>query len=324
MNQEDLAARFRALADPTRLVLLGVLLSEELTVGELAEVAETAQPGVSRHLAALRDAGLVAARRQGTMTFYRAHVQDGLLQGPVREAIESAVRDAGLSARIERVLERRKARSRAFFDETAAGWDELRAELFNDTAAFASLMPLLPRGLSVVDIGTGTGGMLSQLAQIADRVVGVDHSAKMLQHARDKARRLGLAHAEFVKGDIASLPLPDATFDAAFAVLVLHHAPKPADAVREMARVVRPGGHVIVVDLVAHGEEWLRSDQADLWLGFTRDEVESWLARAALFGPLFKVVSKAVSPRGGGSLELFVASATRPLNGTSSKETHHG
>ena len=307
----DLAARFRALSDPTRLLLLGILLDQELTVGELAEVVAGAQPGVSRHLAALREASLVAARKQGTMTFYRAAMQEGLLEGSVREQLEESSREPAIQQRIERVLERRRARSRAFFEQKAAGWDQLRHELLNDTAALSALLALVPRGLSVVDIGTGTGGMLPQLAEFASRVVAIDQSAQMLKVARERARRLGLAHVEFHKAEAGKLPLQSGQFDAAFASLVLHHVPRPADAVSEMARVIKPGGHVIIIDLCAHGQEWLRKEQADLWLGFSSGEVRAMLGRAHLSDAVFKTVSKVDSPRGGGVLELFVATATK-------------
>ena len=308
----SLASRFRALADSTRLLLLGVLLDEELTVGELAEVAETLQPGVSRHLAALREAGLVVARRQGAMTFYRANAEDSMVTGALREEILPVVQEPAVAQRVERVLERRRARSRAFFDESAAGWDGLRAELLNDTAVFASLLPLVPRGLAVVDIGTGTGALLPTLAQFAGRIVGIDNSAQMLRHARARARRLGLNEAEFLRADVTELPLPADTFDVAFAVLVLHHAPKPTLALKEMSRILKPGGHAIVLDLCAHGQEWLRQEQADLWLGFTAEEVDSMFRRAGMADVRRRVVSKAASPRGGEALELFVASATKP------------
>ena len=306
-----LAQRFRALSDPTRLLLLGVLLDEELTVGELAEVTETRQPSVSRHLAGLREAGLVVARRQGAMTFYRANGQEPLVSGGLRAQILPLAQQPDVVQRVESVLERRRARAHDFFDESASGWDALRAELLADSAAFASLLPLVPRGLSVVDIGTGTGGMLPHLAEFADRIVGIDQSAAMLKHAKARAKRLGLSQVEFHKADVCALPLPSATFDVAFAVLVLHHAPKPSLAVQEMARVVKPGGRVVVLDLRAHGHEWLREEQADLWLGFSDEEVETMLAQAPLGAGRWRVVSRASSPRGGDPLELFVAWATR-------------
>ena len=177
-------------------------------------------------------------------------------------------------------------------------------------------MPLVPSHLSVVDIGTGTGAMLPYLSEIAHRVVGIDQSSQMLSHARDRARRLGIPKAEFHRADLGSLPLKTGVFDAAFAALVLHHAPNPAQAVGEMARVVKPGGHVIAIDLCAHGQEWLRDEQADLWLGFTTDEMQAMMTGAQLLGFRYRVVSRAARRRGGGPpLELFVASARKRLKG---------
>jgi ArsR family transcriptional regulator len=245
------------------------------------------------------------------MTFYRANAQQTLITGTLRDEILRLAQDPTIAKRIEKVLERRRARAREFFDESAAGWDGLRAQLLSDNAMFSTLLPLVPRNLSVVDIGTGTGAMLPYLAQFAQHIVGIDHSTHMLREARSRARRLGLSHAQFKRADMAKLPLPSDTFDAAFAVLVLHHAAKPSLVVREMTRVIKPGGHVIMLDLCAHGQEWLRTEQADLWLGFTNEEVDSLLSQPSLERGNRRVVSKASSPRSTQPLELFVAWATK-------------
>jgi ArsR family transcriptional regulator len=152
--------------------------------------------------------------------------------------------------------------------------------------------------------------MLPLLAAFSDRVVAVDISKEMLKHARARAKSLGLENVEFVKADLQDLPLDDATFDAAFATLVLHHAPDPAAAVREMARILRPGGTLVVVDLSAHVHDWLREEQGDVWLGFPRDELVSYLRKAGLSGVTFKVVSQVETGKKGGGhpLKLFVAS----------------
>ncbi|MCU0683952.1 MAG: metalloregulator ArsR/SmtB family transcription factor [Polyangiaceae bacterium] len=301
--------RFRALADETRLLLLAALLDEELSVGELAEVVQAAQPGVSRHLGALREAGLVALRKQGTASFYRLGADEPLLEGPFGEALRRLSAEHKLARRVERVLARRRAKSQAFFDR-ADDWDTLRAGLFAESVGFASLLPLVAPGLTVADIGTGTGGMLPYLAEVADRIVAVDLSGEMLRRARARADELGLgAKVSFERGELEALPLESAAVDAAFASLVLHHAPRPAAALAEMARVVRPGGVVVVIDLVAHGHEWLRDEQADIWLGFGRDELLGLFARAGLADARHRVVSR-VEPagRGGAPIELFVAS----------------
>lgn len=306
--------RFRALGDETRIDLLAALQSEELSVGELSEVIQAAQPGVSRHLAALRDAGLVIARKQGTATFYRINPDEPLLLGALGAELRKRANELGLPSRVEQIVLRRRSRTEAFFDKQAESWDDLRAQLFAEAAALWSLAPLLPRGLHIADIGTGTGGMLPYLSEIADRIVAIDLSAQMLRRARARAKSLGIERVEFIKADLASLPLPDASVDAAFAALVLHHAESPARALFEMARIVRPSGTLVVTDLCAHGHEWLRDEHGDTWLGFGRDEIIGHMTKAGLLDVRYRVVSRA-EPAGRGSLgplELFVASGRVP------------
>lgn len=290
--------------------LLAALQSEELSVGELAEVIQAAQPGVSRHLAALRDAGLVVARKQGAATYYRIHPGEPLLEGPLGTELRKRANELGLPSRVEQIVARRRSRAEAFFDRQAESWDDLRAQLFAEAAALWSLAPLLPRGLRVVDIGTGTGGMLPFLAEISSHIVAVDLSAQMLRRARARAKSLGIENVEFVKADLSALPLDDDCADAAFAALVLHHAESPARALAEMTRLVAPGGSIVVTDLCAHGHEWLREEHGDIWLGFTRDEITGHMTRAGLVDIRYRVVSRAeVTGRGPlGALELFVAS----------------
>ncbi len=316
-------ARFRALGERVRIDLLGALLCEELSVGELAELVHSSQPGVSRHLSALREAGLVLARKQGATTYYRAQPGEALLEGAVGAEIRRRAAELGLPARIERVVARRRARTEAFFDRQAETWDSLRAQLFAESAALASLLPLVPRGLRVADIGTGTGGMLPYLAEVAASIVAVDISAEMLRRAKARARALGLEQVELVKGDLASLPIASRSVDAAFAALVLHHAPSPARAIAEMARIVRPGGALVVVDLVAHGHEWLRKEHGDLWLGFAREEMLGHFERAGLGRRRLRVVSRVeVAGKGpGGPLELFVASAEVPAESSRARRS---
>lgn len=321
--------RFRALGDETRMDLLAALQSEELSVGELAEVIQAAQPGVSRHLAALRDAGLVVARKQGAATYYRLQPGEPLLEGPLGAELRRRAQELGLPARVEQMVARRRSRAEAFFDTQAESWDELRGQLAAEAAALWSLAPLLPRGLSVADIGTGTGGMLPYLSEIAERIVAVDLSAQMLRRARARAKSLGIEHVEFVKADLEALPLGDGCVDAAFAALVLHHAEHPARALSEMARIVREGGTLVVTDLCAHGHEWLREEHGDIWLGFGRDEIMSHMNGAGLLDVKYRVVSRAeVSGRASaGPLELFVVSGRVPSDAgllfDGRKRNHH-
>src|SRR5882672_2909548 len=220
----DWISRFRALGDETRLGLLCALLGEELSVGELSEIVQAGQPGVSRHLSSLRDAGLVVARKQGATTYYRIQPGDPLLEGPVGGELRRRSIELGLAPHIERIVARRRARAEAFFDEQAESWDSLRAQLLDQAAGLFALVPLLPRGMRVADIGTGTGGMLPFFAEFAGSIVAFDISKEMLRRARARAKTLGLDNVEFVKADLHELPIENASVDAAFATLVLHHA----------------------------------------------------------------------------------------------------
>src|SRR6185369_8632474 len=143
-------------------------------------------------------------------------------------------------------------------------------------------------------------------------LVAVDISKEMLKRARQRAKSMGLDNVEFMKADLHDLPLEDASVDAAFATLVLHHAPNPGAAVREMARILRPGGTLVVVDLCAHGHEWLRDEQGDVWLGFTQADLAGHFAKAGLSGWRFKIVSQVDTGKKGGGhpLKLFVASGS--------------
>ena len=205
---------------------------------------------------------------------------------------------------------------RGIFDEQAESWDSLRAQLLDQAAGLFALVPLIRRGLRVADIGTGTGGMLPFFAEFAGDIVAVDISKEMLRRARARAKTLGLDNIEFVKADLHQLPIENASVDAAFATLVLHHAQNPAAALKEMVRILRPGGTLVVVDLVAHRHEWLREEQGDVWLGFTRDELVAELGKAGLIGEQFKIVSQVDTGKKGGNnpLKLFVASGTVPPN----------
>ena len=272
MSAEELQRVFKTFADPTRVRLLALLEREELAVQELMDVLGMAQSRVSRHLAILREAGLIRDRRDGTFVFYRFAVP---AEGPWRDAWElvgrglaedaTAGRDATALAR---VMEARAARTRSFFDAVGPEWDALR-KVFNDDALRArGVTRLLEPGLVVADVGTGTGILALELARLGLRVVAVDHSSRMLDAVRTKLSEGAVEGVELRQGDAGALPIEDGEVDAAIAHMVLHYLPSPAEAIREMARVVKPGGAVVVVDFVAHEHEWMRQELGVAWLGF--------------------------------------------------------
>lgn len=281
---------YRLLGEPTRLKLLALCASEELAVGELAELVRELQPKVSRHAAALREAGLVDARRQGTWVLLRlapSASRDSVVADAVKAGLELCAADGTLD-RIGAVVSARDAETRAYFARRgrslgAGPPEELGAYL-------AAVAPLIPERRLAIDAGTGDGALLEVLAPLFDRVVAVDRSDAQLELARERAAARKLTNVRFVRGELDGKEVEAAVnraggksgADAVFAVRVLHHAPAPARAMKALARLARRGGAVIVVDYEPHRDEALRERQADLWLGFEGAELASLATAAGL------------------------------------------
>ena len=286
MSVDSIQKIFKTLADPTRIRILALVESEELAVQDLMSILGMAQSRVSRHLAILREAGLLADRRDGTFVFYRMNPK---LPESWRDAwrlVTSARSDDPTAARDSAALlahrESRRSRTRAFFDAVGPEWDALR-KVFNDEALRAhALSRLVPPGLRVADVGTGTGILARELAGLGCEVVAVDHSPRMLEAARTSLDAVGASGVELRQGAAEALPLPDASVDAAFAHMVLHYVATPADAIGEMARITKPGGVVVLVDFERHDREWMREELGVVWLGFPLEDIGGWLGDAGL------------------------------------------
>ncbi len=313
MSIDDVQKIFKTLADPTRIRVLALLESEELAVQDLMAVLGMAQSRVSRHLAILREAGLISDRRDGTFVFYRMNPDlpeawraAWALAAEARSDDPAGERDmAALAA----YRDTRKSRTRAFFDAVGPEWDALR-KVFNDEALRArAVARLVPSGLRVADVGTGTGVLARELAGLGLSVVAVDHSPRMLDAARANLSGSEAARIELREGTLEALPLEDGEVDAAFAHMVLHYVESPAAGIAEMARIVRPGGQVVLVDFERHDREWMRDELGVVWLGFETDAVRAWLEEAGL-----EEVELTLAPEPGAQ-ELprtFIACGRRP------------
>jgi ArsR family transcriptional regulator len=304
---------FRTLGDPTRLRILALLEREELAVQELMEVLGMAQSRVSRHLGILREARLLRDRREGTFVLYRFEPPaDATWRDALALARRSVAQDPAArrdQAALARVLEARSARSRSFFDEVGPEWDAIRKVWGDELLRARALHRLIPRGLRVLDLGTGTGALALELAAAGCSVIAVDHSPRMLEAAREKLAAAGVGGVELRAGDAAALPLEGASVDAAFAHMVLQYLPSPADALAEMARVTKPGGAVVAVDFVHHDREWMRQELGVVWMGFAPDEIARWLGAAGLAG--VRVEVQAPAARGADLPATFVASGVK-------------
>lgn len=300
--------RLSALADPIRGRLLLALEQKELSVRELQSVLQLPQSTVSRHLKVLADLGLVVTRSEGTSNWYRMPAREletsaRRLWLAVREEVAGspvARRDA---ERLQRVLADRHLTSQRFFASTAGQWDRLRKDLFGDRAELLGLLGLLDASWTVGDLGCGTGHLAAALAPFVKRVIGVDESAAMLRSARQRTR--DLANVELRSGTLEDLPVAAAELDAALLVLVLHHAGDPARVLAAARRTLRPGGKLLILDMLPHDRAEYR-EMGHQWLGFAEQEVRDWLAEAGFDSP--RLVALPVDPSAKGPT-LFVATA---------------
>jgi ArsR family transcriptional regulator len=308
---------YRLLGEPRRLRLLGLTSEDELSIGELAELTREAQPNVSKHLKLLREAGLVAVRRQGTRAFARLSPElngDPVLADAIRSGRELCAEDGSLE-RVAEVIRARDEDSRAFFEQHSQESSSVSAAQWS--AYLTALRTLLPRRDLAVDLGTGDGALVELLAPLFDRVLAVDRSAKQLEAAERRLCSLGYNHVELLQADyddpaVASRVGELGGADAVFAVRLLHHAPRPQQLVLLLAALVRPGGQVVVIDYCSHDDELMRERQADLWLGFDRGELLGFAKSAGLINPdVFVIPAARYGPGPDAHLKWQVLAARR-------------
>src|SRR5262245_31389487 len=261
-----------ALADTTRSRILLLLDRHDLSVSELCSVMQLPQSTVSRHLKALADSGWISARAEGTTDVY-GMTRDDLessarrLWALVRDQVGPTPAAAHDHRRVQTVLAERRTKSQEFFSSAAGHWDRMRDDLFGERAHLAALAAFADPDWTVGDLGCGTGQMTSALAPFVGRVIAVDASAAMLHAA--KRRLQDFDNVELRRGDLEALPIDDGRLDAATLALVLHHITDPAKALAEVARVLKRGGRLVVVDMLPHDRESYRQQMGHVWLGFS-------------------------------------------------------
>ena len=300
-----------SLADTTRNRLLLLLDRHELTVSELCTITQLPQSTVSRHLKALADAGWIAARAEGTSNLYtmtrnELDASARRLWLLVREQVGPTAAATQDQRRLQAAIAERRTKSQEFFSSSAGQWDRVRDELFGDAFHLAALAGLAEADWVVGDLGCGTGQLTAAVAPFVAKVVAVDASAAMLQAAKKRLQRFD--NVDLRRGELESLPIDDARLDAATMMLVLHHVPEPDRAMAEAARVLKPGGRLVLVDMLPHDREHYRQQMGHMWLGFSEEHVHRMLGERGFRD--VRVVGLSPDPRAKGP-GLFVATARR-------------
>ncbi|MGD0134827.1 MAG: metalloregulator ArsR/SmtB family transcription factor [Bryobacteraceae bacterium] len=274
----------RLLADPSRLRILLLVEREELSVAELQEILGMGQSRISTHLAQLKNAGLVEDRRNGKSILYR--LKHGIqsngfaeMLGVLRQAAAEIPEAGEDSEALRLALRRRQDKMRAYFDELAGKFGRNYVPGRSWQGLAETLLTLMPP-MVIADLGAGEGTFSQLLARRSKKVIAVDNSEKMVEYGRELARKHGVKNLEYRKGDLEEVPIKDAAVDLAFFSQALHHAQHPERAVGEASRILKPGGRIVVLDLLRHSYEEARELYADLWLGFTEVEVTRFLRQA--------------------------------------------
>lgn len=281
----DMLELFKSLADPTRLRLVNILRQGEFTVQELLEILSMGQSRISRHLKILLEVGLLTVKREGTWAYYRLQPRAPLAERllPLLQAEFEQLVDAPADrSAVLMVLAARRERSQLFFDRHARDWDQLARQLLPTPSYTELLLASLPHSRCLLEVGVGTGGLLQALHSRSEVVIGVDHAPAMLAAARQRLQEAELEPIDLRLGEMEHLPLESATVDTAVLNMVLHHASDPLTVLREIYRVLQPGGLLVIADLLRHPDEWMRDKLADQWLGFTADELLGWGTQAGL------------------------------------------
>ncbi len=279
---------FRALSDPTRLRIVALLRVLELSVGEMAQILQQSQPRVSRHVRILAEAELVERRKEGSWVFLRltpaktAEAMRGLIEAMPLSAAEQKIVDQDLAA-LRVVQDERAAAANRYFADHAEQWDAIRSlHVAEEEVEQAMLRLMQNRRLGhVLDIGTGTGRVVELFAPSARRITALDRSPEMLRLARARVAPKNWP-VELVQGDFYALPLGAESADTVVLHQVLHFAQAPDQVIAEAARVLRPGGHILIVDFASHDREELRAQAAHARLGFSDAQIRGWFASSGL------------------------------------------
>jgi ubiquinone/menaquinone biosynthesis C-methylase UbiE/DNA-binding transcriptional ArsR family regulator len=270
----------RALADTTRLRIIALLQREELSVNELQEITRMGQSRISTHLGLLQETGLLSSRREGKRTFYRLNQN---AEGSTREFMQLAIRGAkeihehsADELNLKRIIARRNEQAQLYFNQVAGRFDRSYGPGRSWQAFGHLLLRILPP-IVVADLGSGEGLLSELLARRAKKVIAVDNSEKMVAFGAKKAKKNGIKNLEFRLGDLESPPIDPQSVDLVILSQALHHASEPGRAIHSARNLLRPGGQIMILDLLRHNFQQARELYGDHWLGFAESDLHRWL-----------------------------------------------
>lgn len=270
---------FKALADETRLRLFRLLMNYEFNVNEIVSVMGMGQSRISRHLKILTDNGLLTSRRDGSYVYYNS-VSSNELSDLIRFVDKSFAKYKEFPedrVRSQDLIRERKNRMQRFFNDIAEKWDSLKQDVFGNFNLNHRIIEKVEKCGVAVDLGCGTGELLLLLASKADHLIGVDSSPNMLKQAKKKTASIN-SRVDLRLGEMEHLPIRDGKADLAVASMVLHHLVMPSAGIREIRRILKPGGRLLITDFEKHDIEMVREKCGDPWLGFEQEEIENWLS----------------------------------------------
>jgi ArsR family transcriptional regulator len=291
LDTAAITALCKAAGDPLRMQVLKVLQQNAYGVLELCQVFDIRQSAMSHHLKILANAGLVATRREGTTIFYRRNPRNGnaelqQLQQTLFSSIDKADLDLALEEHLKQINAERAAASVEFFNRNVSRFEENQDLIASWTDYGDSVESFLDSSIeatgTAIEVGPGYGQFLGKLSASFEQVVALDNSAEMLEQCQSRANQQGLGNIEFILGDTAVAQQRGLKADCLSLNMVLHHNPAPAEIIAQCASLLAPQGQLLVTDLCAHDQEWVKESCGDFWLGFEPEELTHWANLAGL------------------------------------------
>ena len=284
---------YRALADESRLRIVHALSNGALNVQELTEILELSQSTISHHLKVLQQAKLVQSHKQGTWVYYSLEQGEASCGTLVSNCISHLsnhpiTKINADKSRIRRVLNHRRETGKKYFEAVAKDWSALRSRSTGSSNYFSEVLKRIPSKATVLELGCGSGALLAKLLERPGKTIGVDYSQAMLDEAREA---LG-SKVDLRLGELEHLPLGDERVDIAVSYMVMHHISHPVEALKDTLRVLKPGGELVIVDLMPHDNEAMREQFADFWLGFDPELFSTWVSDAGFTCPEFRILGK--------------------------------